>query len=191
MDLCLIRHTTPLVVPGTCYGRLDVPLAAIQRQDIAAVLDRLSRMPAVEAVWTSPSTRCRQLAAALAQQRSVPLTEDVRLQELHFGDWEGRRWDEIDRRESDVWAADYWNIAPPGGETYRALAERMSGVIEAASQSGLTRLALVTHAGPIRSALGRCLKLEPTRHAELSVNFGGISVLVGDGSSWRVEVINA
>ena len=191
MDIYLIRHTPPQIAPGTCYGRLDVPLADTQEQDIAAVLDRLSRMPAAAAVWTSPSTRCRQLAGALALAQCVPLTANEDLMEMHFGEWEGKRWDEIDHRDSDAWAADYWNSAPPGGETYRALAERVSGVISLAAGSGLSRLALVTHAGPIRSVLGRCLKLEVSRHAELKIDFGGICLLSGNDDSWHVEAINA
>jgi len=186
----LIRHTTPLVKPGTCYGRLDVPLAASQDADIAAVLARIAQKLPIEAVWTSPSARCRELALALTRATSAPLVEVPRLQELDFGAWEGMRWDDIDRAVSDVWAEDYWNRAPPGGESYSALAGRVFEVIEEAVRIGMSRLALVTHAGPIRAVLGRCLDLPPDRHAELGVAFGEVFEISIANGAWRKGELN-
>jgi len=136
MEIALIRHTPVQAAPGLCYGITDLPLAATAAQDIAQVLAGLR---AVDRVISSPATRCRLLAALL---------------ELDFGAWEGLSWDAIDRRQSDPWAADPWNLAPPGGESESALWRRLANWLAAEAAPLRGRMAIVAHGGPLR--LLRC-----------------------------------
>ena len=105
LTLILVRHTPVLVAPGTCYGRLDVPLRAESVVDIAAVVARLGGVRP-DTVRTSPSSRCRVLADAIAVARGGVVMEDARLRELDFGAWEGLAWDDVPRAALDLWAAD-------------------------------------------------------------------------------------
>ncbi|MEO1458980.1 MAG: histidine phosphatase family protein [Pseudomonadota bacterium] len=145
MTLTLLRHPRPRVAPGLCYGRLDLAPGEGAPREIAAVL---AALPPVSAVLTSPTRRCLALATAVAAREGLPLCRDARLQELDFGRWEGRRWDEIDRRESDPWAEDPLNRAPPGGERFADLLAWVGAVLGAAPPGA----ALICHAGPIRAA---------------------------------------
>lgn len=131
-----MRHPPVPGAEGLCYGRLDLAAA-----EPGPLPEGLGPRP----VWSSPAQRCRVLAE---QIRGGPVLLDPRLQELDFGHWEGRRWDQIDRTESDPWAADPWAVAPPGGETFAALHARVRAVLAEAPPGCL----LVTHAGPIRAA---------------------------------------
>ena len=151
MALVLIRHTRVAIADGHCYGRLDVPLAGSAAADIA---DVLARVAPVTAVVSSPARRCRQLAVALAARDGCPLQFEPALQELDFGEWEGRRWDEIDRAHSDPWALDPWNCAPPGGESEAALWSRLQRWLDDGFDAGAARVAIVAHGGPLR--LLRC-----------------------------------
>ena len=187
MDLYLIRHTRPVGEVGRCYGRLDVQLAPTQASDCVAVTERL---PAIQALWSSSLTRCRVLAEAIGARDGVTPRIDERLCELQFGEWEGRRWDEIDRGQSDRWAADYWNVAPPGGETYRELYERVGAALAEILTCNTSSIAVVTHAGPIRAALAQCLQLEPKRYAEVGLDHGRICLLRTNGAGWRLEYLN-
>lgn len=158
MILHLIRHPKPLVAPGICYGALDV--AAEDAAAVAAAL--LAELPPGLPLWSSPLRRCRELALCLRRQPAF----DARLQEMHFGDWEGRAWDDIARAELDAWAADVAGYAPPGGESPLALQRR---VLDFVGTLAVTEAVLVTHAGVIRSlvahASGRsiadCLDVRP------------------------------
>ena len=95
---------------------MDVPLA-----DPAAVAPLAARLAALGGtVWTSPSRRCRVVAEAVGAHRV-----DERLQELDFGVWEGRLWDDVARQALDEWAADPWDFSAPGGESGRALVSRV------------------------------------------------------------------
>ena len=74
---------------------------------------------------------------------------DSRLQELDFGDWEGRRWQDIGRDPVEAWQRALPDAAPPGGETLSAMAARCAAWLASLDRHGPPVLA-VTHAGPIR-----------------------------------------
>ncbi len=148
--LYLVRHTAPRVEPGVCYGRLDVDVADTFGAEATAVLDWL---PPVELVITSPLMRTRRLAGYLASRQGCTVHGDARLMEMHFGDWEGNRWNDIPRCEIDAWTADILNYAPPNGESAQNMMLRMEELLH--DVIGLTqkRVALVAHAGSIRALL--------------------------------------
>ena len=117
MKIVLIRHLAPMIPPGICYGRLDVGPDP-DRAERATTLLAHPALSGVTRVWTSPSRRCRWLAEAMALALPAALTVDPRLQELDFGDWEGKPWDAIDRATLDRWAEalpDFCSL--PGGES--------------------------------------------------------------------------
>jgi alpha-ribazole phosphatase len=143
--MIFLRHPAAAVGSGICYGRLDLAPGPGAPGAIARALALLPRVPAV---LSSPARRCRVLAEPLAARDGVALTLDPRLQELDFGRWEGLAWDTIDRAESDPWAAEPERVAPPGGETFAALAARVAAALAEAPPEA----AIVTHAGVIRAA---------------------------------------
>ena len=145
MDMIFLRHPRTDAPPGLCYGRTELAPGPGAAAEVARALEMT---PPVARVLASPARRCRGLAEALAARDGVGLALDDRLRELDFGAWEGRRWWDIPRTESDPWAADPWALAPPGGETFAALHARVAAVLAEAGPG----CALVTHAGPIRAA---------------------------------------
>lgn len=150
MILHLIRHPRPLIEPGICYGRLDV---AGEHPALAAAR-LLAGLPAGLPVYSSPLRRCRELAEHL---HARPLI-DARLQEMDFGDWEGRAWDDIPREQLDAWAADVAGYAPPGGESPAALQQRALAFVAGLQ---VPEAVIVTHAGVIRVLLAHWQGLPP------------------------------
>ncbi len=166
MQLFLIRHPRPRLASGICYGQLDV-----DAEDPQPAADRLrTLLPADTPVIASPLQRARRLAEALHPQ---PLF-DQRLLEIDFGEWEGRAWDAIDRRLLDAWASDMLHFAAPGGESAALLQARARDCVDSLRTS---RVALVTHAGVIRSLLGYWLHLPIGEWSQLVVDFGSITLL--------------
>lgn len=157
MILWLVRHTAVEGAIGRCYGRAELPLAATFPRETIEIQGRLPAGRRV--VYSSPTVRCRRLAEKLATN----VWFDARLQELNFGQWDGRLWSEIERSESDSWAADFVRRAPPGGESFSMLAERAEAWANDVVRwhDGETVVA-VTHAGVVRAlaarAMGRALK---------------------------------
>jgi alpha-ribazole phosphatase len=141
----LLRHPRPDAPAGLCYGRTDVGTGSEAAGEIAAAV---AKTPPVVRVIASPARRCRALAEALAGRDGVVLAFDDRLWEMDFGDWEGMMWDDIHRADSDAWADDPWNVAPPGGETFAAVHARVRAALDGLAPG----TAVVAHAGPIRAA---------------------------------------
>ncbi|MCL2636194.1 MAG: alpha-ribazole phosphatase family protein [Betaproteobacteria bacterium] len=171
MLLHLIRHPPPQVATGICYGALDVPAPASP-----SLIARLrAELPPGLPLWSSPLRRCRELAAALHPAPQF----DKRLQEMHFGAWEGQPWAAIPRAELDAWAADIADYAPPGGESPRQLQQRALAFVAALP---VAEAVLVTHAGVIRSLLAHANGLAIAACLDILPAFGSRTtlVLVGD-----------
>jgi len=146
MALILLRHTRPAVADGVCYGVTDLDLAG-DFADAAAGID--AALPAIDRILTSPLSRCRRLAAHLAERRGLAAAVDPRLAEMDFGGWEGLPWSGLPRDEIDAWAADFDHARPHGGESVATLAARVSAAL-AEPRGG--RMLWVTHSGVIRAA---------------------------------------
>ncbi|HTH75340.1 MAG TPA: alpha-ribazole phosphatase [Trinickia sp.] len=159
MDLVLIRHPEPAIGLGVCYGRTDVPLAGDAAQAAQAVLGRLAELgaPAPLQLVTSPLQRCARLAERLARHFDCACGVDPRLQEIDFGDWEGQRWDAIDRVALDAWAADLRGARMHGGESVEQFEarvgdwlSRLHAPLASRSSSPPSSVLAVTHAGVMR-----------------------------------------
>jgi len=150
MTLWLVRHAQVLLASGTCYGALDVAADLEATQQSAASLAAV--LPAGAQISTSPLQRCERLAQALIGLRpDLTLQTDVRLQEMNFGAWEGRRWSDITRSDFDAWMADFAGHAVGGhGESVRAVMARVAQAFDELPAGPAT--VWITHAGIIRAA---------------------------------------
>ncbi len=170
MQIFLIRHPRPRLVNGICYGRLDVDC-----EDPLPVAKRLRPcIPAGTPIFSSPLQRARRLAEALAEPSGGAPRIETRLREIDFGDWEGKRWDEIDRRALDAWAADVLHFIPPGGESVAQLRTR---IVEFAASLDLPRAAIVSHAGVMRALVGYWRAIPVAQWTQIEFPFGGLTVI--------------
>ena len=74
--LYLIRHTTPRIASGLCYGQLDIDVADSFEEEARNVLRYL---PPLELIIASPLQRTYRLAEHLAQASHCELRSDARL----------------------------------------------------------------------------------------------------------------
>jgi broad specificity phosphatase PhoE len=81
------------------------------------------------------------------------------LREIYFGQWEGLAWKEIEQRDSAYaqrWIIEYPNLPAPDGEDFRAFERRaLDEVKSLAERARDRRIAVVTHAGMMRTVLCR------------------------------------
>lgn len=159
--LWLVRHATPLIAPGTCYGHLDVPADTAATQ--AAATHLAAVLPDGVPVMHSTLQRCEQLALDLKALRpDLTVLADPRLREMNFGAWEGQRWDAIGKAPIDAWTTDFAHSAPGGGECLAAMLQRVSAALLAAQQQSAAHsgsdVVWITHAGVARCVrwLQRC-----------------------------------
>ncbi|MGC1301304.1 MAG: histidine phosphatase family protein [Caulobacteraceae bacterium] len=97
----------------------------------AALAARLGRRPDLD-LWASPSGRTLQTAAIVAEHLERDFFDvrlDTRLLEIDVGEWEGRLYADIVAERGPILCKErqIFNVQPPGGEWYPAIAERMRG----------------------------------------------------------------
>ncbi|MEU0550093.1 bifunctional RNase H/acid phosphatase [Micromonospora sp. NPDC005979] len=181
--LILVRHgETAYTEQGRYSGRGDVPLSERGRAQAAATGARVAALaPSVAAVLSSPLSRCTATAAAIAAAvGDVPVRTEADLIECDFGQWEGRTFAEVRQQwpgEMDAWLASP-RIAPPGGESFTHVAERVHRVVNALPKAypGET-VVVVSHVSPIKLALRDALAATDGFLHRLFLDAAGISVL--------------
>lgn len=144
--ITLLRHTTPAVAPGTCYGRTDLPLAETFPAEAAALLPGL---PTFDHLIASPLARCRRLADHIARETGAAVMVADGWTEMDFGAWETRAWSDIPRAELDAWAADFMDFRGHGGESVGQLRARVAKALNALPAGDCV---IVTHMGCIKAA---------------------------------------
>ncbi|CAA7624525.1 Fructose-2,6-bisphosphatase [Candidatus Terasakiella magnetica] len=190
----LMRHAPVPCPHGRIHGQLDVACDTSE-DDVFAALVR--SLPVNPVLIESGLIRCRQTAGALEAAGLLlpPPIIEPDLMEQNFGRWQGRSWMDLEvAKEPDL--GDFWRdpagTAPPGGESFASMIERVTGAMEnlTAAQAGRDILAIV-HAGTIRAALAQALDLEPATALRFAVQPLSLTRLDATADGWRIETVNA
>lgn len=168
MEIYLIRHTQPDIGKGICYGQSDICLAGSFDLEWNGIRGEL---PAeIDMIYSSTLQRCTLLAAKIAAFYNAPVVKDPRLMELHFGDWEMKRWDDLDQAALKLWMDNYLEKRCPNGESYHDLRLRLLSFLhELRGDKG--RKLIVTHGGIIKCFHGM---VKGTDGMELEIGYGEI-----------------
>lgn len=170
MLIHLLRHTTPDVEKGTCYGQTDLQLAASFTQEAALVQRKLNKH--YSAVYSSPLQRCFRLSEMINKES---VKTDPRLMELNFGAWEGKAWRSIPRNESQQWTDDFVNLSPPEGESLLVMQARVTEFIQQELiPHQYDSVLIVTHAGVIRLFVAWALNIPLDRVFNLKLDYGAL-----------------
>lgn len=147
-EIYLIRHTTPLVEKGTCYGQADLDVTESFFDEAALIKQHL---PAdIQTVYASPLQRCSKLAQHLFPAHNISFHEE--LKEINCGEWELQKWDDIPQELVMPWMNDFVNVRIPCGESYLDLFARTTKIFQSIAEKKETA-AIVSHGGVMRSIL--------------------------------------
>jgi alpha-ribazole phosphatase len=153
MEIYLVRHTKTVADKNVCYGQADVPVDINQFK--LYLPDLLKKLPAhIDTIYSSPLIRCSFLAQELLNVKygKATLVPDNRIMELNFGNWEMKKWDEVNQQELEKWMNNFTVEKVPGGESNADLHERVTDFWNQVIQRR-NNCCIVTHAGVIRSIL--------------------------------------
>jgi broad specificity phosphatase PhoE len=155
--LYLARHgeTDDNREPIRVQGFTDTPLNETGRQQAAELADRVAPL-GIASLWSSDLRRARETAEIVGARIGIVPQLDPRLREANRGEWEGRRFVDIERDEPDRYAA--WRLAGasfrfPGGESLQEQLERVTAALADVRGSGELPALVVCHGGSIRVAL--------------------------------------
>jgi probable phosphoglycerate mutase len=154
VELWLCRHgETDWNAVRRIQGQLDVPLNALGQAQAKKLAQALADHDFDEVV-SSPLDRAHQTALPLAQTLSLPVVLDAAFAERHFGDLQGRSFDDmanIDPQAAAHWQARTPDFCPAGGESLVMLRDRVQaglvGLAQRALSFGATRVICFTHGG--------------------------------------------
>jgi broad specificity phosphatase PhoE len=174
-------------------GQIDIPLNDIGRgqagRNGVALAGRLAAdglSPHAIDYVASPLSRASETMAILRGKLGLApdgYRTDPRLMEMGYGSWEGETWPRLKTSrppEIEAWLADVWNLAPPGGESYSMVMDRVVACV-----SELERpVVVVAHGGVMRVLRGHHLKLAPGAMTRLDVPQDKVLVLRDGRESW-------
>ncbi|OCB23272.1 bifunctional RNase H/acid phosphatase [Mycobacterium intracellulare] len=193
--LLLLRHgQTELSVQRRYSGRGNPALTEVGRRQADAAARYLAQRGGISAVFSSPLQRAYDTAAAAAKALGLDVTVDDDLIETDFGAWEGLTFAEAAERDPELhrrWLRDT-STAPPGGESFDAVTDRVSRAREriVAAHQGTTVL-VVSHVTPIKMLLREALDAGPGILYRLHLDLASLSIaeFYSDGAS-SVRLVN-
>ena len=161
-----------------CDEREDPPLNADGREQARAA-GELLRSQSVDVIYTSPSSRTRMTADAIAGSVNAPVIQEASLRERPFGLWDGLYFAEIAEQYPEAyqqWRRDPVHYTPQGGETIEDLLGRVTATVHRiiTEHQGKT-IAVVSHVGPIRVCLTAALKIPVQWYRQLRIDYGSLT----------------
>ncbi len=142
MEIYLIRHTTPKIEKGICYGQTDLDVTETFFDEVNLIKNHLPEN--LETIYSSPLQRCSKLAKILFPQQNI--IHHPHLKEIDCGIWEMQHWDAIPKEDLNPFMADFVNIPMPQGESYINLFARVTNCFNHIN-SLPKPAAIVTHGG--------------------------------------------
>ncbi len=177
----LIRNgLTAENLEGRYIGHTDSPLSEDGKNQLAQLKEELV-FPRVEAVFSSPLSRCTETAKILYPEHN-PIIIDG-LIEYNFGEFENKTADELKKNETfSDWLSGDPEAKPEYGESNAEFAARVCAAFEAVVtgvlKTGITNTAIVTHGGVIMALLEAYGIPELPMHEWLCPNGCGFSVRI-------------
>jgi len=181
-NIWLIRHA-PVDGPR---GVIHAPDAPADLRDVATIAALKAKLPTSAFAVCSPARRTRETARALG----LAAAEDAAFREQDFGNWTGRRHDDLVAELGEAYR-DFWKSPasnrPPGGESFVDQIAR--------ARAGLASLpagdvVLVVHSGTIRALLAIALDLAADSALRFVIDPLSLTRIDRLESGWRVVAVN-
>jgi broad specificity phosphatase PhoE len=187
----LVRHGHHAMLGHRLCGRMPgVQLDDLGCRQMSRCAEMVLGTPA--AMQSSPQRRAQQSASILASHFGLPVEIAPDVDELDYGEWTSRTFAEL---EGDTrW--NRWNTQrsasrPPGGESMRALQQRMVQHLEQLRRAQADgAIVIVSHAEPIRAALLYYSRTPLDNFLSIAVDPASVSTLAVDRAGIRISRIN-
>nr|WP_314486208.1 alpha-ribazole phosphatase family protein [uncultured Pseudomonas sp.] len=174
VQLDLLRHGET-ELGGGLRGSLDDALTAQGWEQMRAAVKGQGPW---QRIVSSPLQRCASFARELAEQLDVPLTFEKDLQELHFGEWEGRTAASLMDTDAEA-LGQFWSdpyaFTPPGAEPVIVFSTRVLAAAERLQQRyGGERVLVVCHGGVMKLLLAQARGLPREQLLQIPVVNGAL-----------------
>ena len=189
MKLFLVRHgETELLSQGRLQGHSSVPLNENGRKQ-AQEMARFFQSIKVDLLFSSVLNRAVETVAFIEKSSGVNRQEDLRLNEISFGEWEGLSYDELQTRDPQIfadWVELKETFQAPGGEPICSVSERILSFFQEMGALDKTVVA-VSHGGPIRLLMMELLRMPLRMFRTLKVEPCSIHLIEPGPEGFRVN----
>lgn len=172
MEIIVVRHgLSEANKNGVISGRLDSPLTKEGKQQAQDLARRLKGL-GIERVFSSPLQRTIKTAEPISEELGIPITNDQRLIEVDFGNFEGKSSDEMVKAlkmEPREFLNTYeYDFRSHGGESSKEVEARVRSFLEDLKKHNYKLVLIVTHGGIVRWINYVCTgeKMGPSPNAE-------------------------
>lgn len=153
----LLRHgQTEWNILKKIQGSGDSPLSAQGKKETGEWADTLKNY-GWDRIIASDLGRVKATVEIINEKLCLPVGFDVRLREQHWGEWEGLTLPFIQKTFKEDLAgrvAMGWDFSAPGGETRRAVKDRvLKTLLESATQWPGQKILVICHQGVVKSVL--------------------------------------
>jgi len=186
--LVLVRHGQALDVDGRCIGHTDVPLAPEGAAAIRRLVAHRTALPSIRgggtaAVFSSDLARAIDSARLVAESIGVGVTTDARLREMHFGEWDGRRWSDVEAADGvrlHSWMERWTEASTPQGEALGDVARRAAAWLAEhmlAPEGEWRTVVVVAHAGWIRVVVSQLTGHSLTKIFDIPIDHAHATII--------------
>lgn len=193
-QIILVRHgQTPWNKDKIFRGSKDIPLNDQGREE-ARLAGEWLKGETIQAAYTSPLSRSRETAAAIARHHGIEVKDLAGLSDLCYGDWEGLPLTEVKMKYADLyrqWEATPHMVRFPGGETLAEVRGRaLSAVIEVVSRHPGETVLLSAHRAVNKVLIATFIGLDDSHFWRLGQDTLAINRFVWTGTTWQIMAIN-
>jgi len=193
LRIFLVRHgQTSWTADGRYQGATDIPLDEQGIRQAKAVA-RALRSESPDRIYTSTLKRARETGRWIARAAKLRPIADRRLNEIHFGEWEGMSFKRMAQAQDPVfrkWREGKLRRAP-GGESIDSLARRVGQFFKAITKRDTREtLVVVSHSGPIKMILLKALKAECSSIWSFRIEPASLSLIEGSARLFQVVGTN-
>ena len=194
LRIYLLRHgKAEGMEEGRLFGRKDVALSELGLDQARLLTEKLSSVK-LAAIYSSDLGRTIQTAQAIAKNQNLEVQPLAAWREIDMGDWEGCLLSDLFKNERERVAAlfaDPASFCYPNGESFQSFTERVQrqlNVLLAMHQEGA--IALVTHAGVIRTIVGTVLEIPMRRWLSIAQGYGALNIIDWHDNVASLQLLN-
>jgi probable phosphoglycerate mutase len=189
----LIRHGENDWVGKRLAGRTpQVHLNANGIKQAKAISELLSPLP-FNAIYSSPLERAMETAQPLAEKLSLPINIQNGLQEIDFGNWQGKTIKQL--RRLKLWNTVQNNpeaMAFPAGESFIEAQNRLAACLMELNKQHSEKdlVACFSHSDSIRLLVAHFLNMPLNAFQRISIDTTSISTIMISDTHIHVPTIN-
>lgn len=190
----LLRHgETALNRSGALRGLIDVPLSEHGQHQVRLLAGRIAAEYQLSALWASTLLRARSTAEAVAHVTGLGVQVDARFNDVNYGVWAGRTWEELSPEEQVEFRR--WQkhpeVALPEAEHPADVQRRALAGLTALAETGNGCIAIAAHDAVLQLLLCGVLGIDLRSYRGIAQHTATLNELERAAAGWRVRLLNS